>query len=96
MPISPVPIRIYNEQRQSIFWYDTGNDGVVVWLSGSSVFYLFGGGDVMSFWVVLNIFFAWFMLKWAKRDFENGRNGLGWMNLVFSAWNAAAAANVIF
>lgn len=49
----------------------------------------------MSFWVALNIFFAWLMLKWAKADFENGRNGLGWMNIVFSAWNAAAAANAI-
>jgi hypothetical protein len=50
----------------------------------------------MSFWVIFNIFFAWIMLKWAKRDFENGRNELGWLNIVFSAWNAAAAASAIF
>jgi hypothetical protein len=50
----------------------------------------------MSIWFVLNVFFAWIMLKWARRDFENGHNGLGWMNIVFSAWNAAAAANAIF
>ena len=49
----------------------------------------------MSFWVVLNIIFARVMLKWAKRDFENGHNGLGWMNIVFSALNAAAAANAL-
>lgn len=50
----------------------------------------------MSLWVVFNIFFAWLMLKWAKRDFEEGHNKLGWMNIVFSAWNAAAAASAIF
>jgi hypothetical protein len=57
---------------------------------------IFDWGNVMSVWVVLNIFFAWLMLKWAKRDFDNGHNTLGWMNIVFSAWNAAAAANAIF
>jgi hypothetical protein len=50
----------------------------------------------MSGWVILNIFLAWLMLKWAKRDFENGNNTLGWVNIFFSAWNAAAAANAIF
>lgn len=50
----------------------------------------------MSIWVLLNIFLAWLMWKWAQRDFEAGNNKLGWMNIVFSAWNAAAAANVIF
>jgi len=50
----------------------------------------------MSAWVILNIFLAWLMLKWAMRDFEAGRNGLGWTSIVFSAWNAAAAANAIF
>lgn len=49
----------------------------------------------MSVWVILNIFLAWLLLKWARRDFEAGYNGLGWMNIVFSAWNAAAAANSI-
>jgi hypothetical protein len=50
----------------------------------------------MSFWVVINIFLAWLMWKWAERDFEAGNNKLGWMNIFFSAWNAAAAANAIF
>lgn len=50
----------------------------------------------MSIWVLLNIIFAWVLWTWAKRDFEKGHNGLGWMNIVFSAWNAAAAANRIF
>lgn len=59
------------------------------------VFYLFDCGDVMSGWFILNIFIAWLMLKWARRDFEAGHNGLGWMNIFFSAWNAAAAANAI-
>ena len=56
---------------------------------------LFDRGDVMSFWVVLNIFFAWITWKWAQRDFENGNTTLGWLNIFFSAWNAAAAANAI-
>jgi hypothetical protein len=50
----------------------------------------------MSIWVVLNILFAWIMLKWARKDFENGHNGMGWFNIFFSAWNAASAANAIF
>ncbi len=49
----------------------------------------------MSIWVVLNIFLAWLMLKWAKRDFEEGHNAMGWINIFFSAWNAAAAANAL-
>jgi hypothetical protein len=49
----------------------------------------------MSIWVALNIFLAWLMLKWARQDFEAGHNAMGWANIVFSAWNAAAAANAI-
>lgn len=50
----------------------------------------------MSFWVALNILLAWLLWTWAMRDFENGHNKLGWANVVFSAWNAAAAASAIF
>ncbi len=49
----------------------------------------------MNAWVIVNIFLAWLMWKWAERDFENGHNKLGWMNIFFTAWNAAAAANAI-
>lgn len=49
----------------------------------------------MSIWIILNIFFAWVCLKWARRDFENGHNVMGWINIVLSAWNAATAANQI-
>lgn len=47
-------------------------------------------------WVALNIFMAWLMLKWAKRDFEDGHDVLGWFNIFFSALNAASAASTIF
>lgn len=50
----------------------------------------------MSFWVALNIMLTWLMWEWAKRDFANGHNKLGWTNIAFSAWNAAAAASAIF
>jgi hypothetical protein len=49
----------------------------------------------MDIWVGLNIFLSWLFMIWARRDFENGYNGLGWLNIFFSAWNAAAAANAI-
>lgn len=49
----------------------------------------------MSGWFILNIFIAWLMLKWTRRDFEAGHNKMGWFNIFFSAWNAAAAANAI-
>ncbi len=49
----------------------------------------------MNVWTILNIVLAWFCWKWAQRDFENGYPKLGWMNIFFSAWNAAAAANAI-
>jgi len=49
----------------------------------------------MSIWVLINIILVWFCWDWAKRDFENGKNTLGWINIFFSAWNAAAAANAL-
>jgi hypothetical protein len=45
--------------------------------------------------ILLNILFAIVLGYWAKRDFERGFNKLGWMNLFFSAWNAAVVANHI-
>ena len=94
--MSLAKVQSVNERRQGFLWNHIGNDGLVVRLPCCGILYFLSWGDVMSFWVVLNIFFAWLMLKWAKADFENGRNGLGWMNIVFSAFNAAAAANAIF
>ena len=49
----------------------------------------------MSIWVVINIIFAWVLWKWAQRDFDNDRPTLGWLNIFFSAWNAAAALSQI-
>ena len=49
----------------------------------------------MTVWTVVNIFVAWLLWTWAKRDFEAGHTKMGWMNIFFSAWNAAAAANAI-
>jgi len=39
--------------------------------------------------IFLNLFFAILLAYWAKRDFERGFDKLGWINLVFSAFNAA-------
>lgn len=47
-------------------------------------------------YVILNIFFAVLLWSWSKRDFAAGHNFLGWTSLIFSAWNAASAANQIF
>jgi len=46
-------------------------------------------------WIVLNFIFMIVLGFWAKRDFENGYNWLGWLNLFFSAWNAAAFASAV-
>jgi hypothetical protein len=43
--------------------------------------------------ILLNILFAIVLGHWAKRDFERGYNTAGWVNLFFSAWNAAVVAN---
>lgn len=45
---------------------------------------------------MFNVFLAWLMFTWACRDFQAGDVKLGWANIVFSAWNAAAAASAIF
>lgn len=43
--------------------------------------------------IFLNLFFAIVLGYWAKRDFERGFDRLGWINLFFSAFNAAVVAN---
>lgn len=50
----------------------------------------------MSWLALLNLVLCYLTWKWALLDFENGRNKLGWMNIVFSAWNAAAFASAVF
>jgi hypothetical protein len=49
----------------------------------------------MSWMIVLNVFFMIACWRWATRDFENGHKGLGWLNIFFSAWNAAAIGSAI-
>jgi hypothetical protein len=43
--------------------------------------------------ILLNLLFAIALGYWAKRDFERGYNTAGWINLFFSAFNAAVVAN---
>lgn len=43
--------------------------------------------------ILLNLFFAIALGYWAKRDFERGFDKLGWINVFFSAYNAAVVAN---
>ena len=45
---------------------------------------------------LINLALAIITWKWAKADFENGQNKLGWINIVASAVNAAAFASVVF
>jgi len=47
------------------------------------------------FWLALNIVFAWLGWKWAGDEFQAGRNLMGWVYIFISAWNAAAALNVV-
>jgi hypothetical protein len=44
----------------------------------------------------LNIFFAFLMGYWALKDFENGNNKIGYVNLVFSSFNTAVVLNHFF
>lgn len=50
----------------------------------------------MSVWVLINGFFAWYSLKWAQRDFDNGNSFSGWVFIVLSAWNTATVLDLIF
>lgn len=44
---------------------------------------------------IINLIFSYMTWKWAQRDFENGHNSLGWINIFVSAMNAAAFASYI-
>jgi len=50
----------------------------------------------MSAWIIVNAIAMVLCWKWATYDFEHGNNTMGWLNVFFSAWNAAAIANQIF
>lgn len=45
---------------------------------------------------LINLALAIITWKWADRDFQNGNNRLGWINIFFSAMNAAAFASAVF
>lgn len=45
---------------------------------------------------LINLALAVITWKWAKVDFGNGENKLGWINIVASAVNAAAFASIVF
>jgi hypothetical protein len=46
--------------------------------------------------IALNIFFMLLMGYWAMKDFEMGRNNIGYINLFFSAFNMAVVLNHFF
>ncbi len=46
--------------------------------------------------IFLNLFFAWWMWETAKDHFEKGSNFIGWVGVVISAANFAAAMTMIF
>jgi hypothetical protein len=50
----------------------------------------------MSAWIILNTVVMILCWKWATHDFENGNTTMGWVNIFFSAWNAASIASAIF
>ena len=50
----------------------------------------------MSAWILINAVVMVLCWKWATRDFENGNDVMGWVNIFFSAWNGAAIASAIF
>jgi len=46
----------------------------------------------VDIWLILNLFLSVLFAVWSKRDFDRDYNGLGWLYLIFSAWNAASFA----
>lgn len=46
--------------------------------------------------IAVNMFFAFLMGYWALRDFSNGDDKIGYINLVFSAVNTAVVLNHFF
>jgi hypothetical protein len=49
----------------------------------------------MTFWVMLNIFFAGMFIQMAINDFKQGNNKLGWLGIFVSAMNAAGALSYL-
>jgi len=43
--------------------------------------------------LLFNAFFTWYFWVCAKAAFEEGRNATGWVDLFFSAFNAAVVMN---
>jgi hypothetical protein len=50
----------------------------------------------MNMFIVLNALFMVMCWKFATIDFKHGNNKMGWLNIFFSAWNAAALADKLF
>jgi hypothetical protein len=50
----------------------------------------------MSWIIALNVVAMIMCWRWATRDFANGKTTWGWLNVFFSAWNAASIASAIF
>jgi len=50
----------------------------------------------MNMFIVLNVLFMVMCWKFATIDFKNGNNKMGWLNIFFSAWNAAVIADKLF
>lgn len=46
----------------------------------------------MDIWLILNLFSLILFAFWSKKNFDKENDGLGWMYLFFSAWNAASFA----
>jgi len=52
--------------------------------------------DILSSLLLgLNVFFTWYFWKCASVAFEDGKDAVGWVNIFFSAFNAAVVASVI-
>lgn len=43
----------------------------------------------------LNTFLAWYMWRCAMVAFEDGKDAVGWIDIFFSAFNAAVVANAL-
>jgi len=50
----------------------------------------------MSIFLILNVLLVVLFWNFATIDFKNGNNMMGWLNIFFSAWNAASFADKVF
>ena len=50
----------------------------------------------MGLYLAFNLIFSTLAARWAYESFRDGMNGFGWIHLIMSAVNAAAALNLIF